>query len=158
MNPESLFPPVAWSNYPSECLRYFAPMAVLHAAVFIMGSLALGSVSRREPCKLRSRVCRLGLFVGLFLVVGSLINGIWACLIYNHLYHSGDYIFDFIPFCPVTMNADRPHTEGYGTTLLELDAIWFAFAIVAWAITAACYCSIIRRLQTTAKTGKVVSP
>lgn len=158
MNPGSPFPPIAWSNYPSECLWYFAPMAVLQAAVFVIGSLILGFVSQREPGKLRKRICRLGLFLGLFLVVGSLINGIWACLIYNHLYHSSDYIFDFIPFWPVTMNADRPHTEGYGTTFLELDGIWFAFATLAWATTAACYFSIIRKLHATAQTGKTVSP
>ena len=92
-------------------------MAVLHCAVLTLSLPVLVFLSRREPGTLMRRVFSVGLFLGLLLIVSSLANGIWGCWIYNHVYHSADYIFDFTPFWPVTMNADRPQIEGFGSTL-----------------------------------------
>jgi hypothetical protein len=89
-------------------------MAVFFGIIFIIGALGLALFSRKNFWQ---RISNFGLFLTLFLVVGSLANGIWACSIYNHLYHSYDYIFDFIPFRPVTLNADPLRVDGYGTTL-----------------------------------------
>ena len=122
-------------------------MAVLHCGVFIIGCLVLFFLSRKKPDVLRKRVFNFGLFLLLFLIVGSLANGIWGCLIYNRLYHSVDYIFDFTPFWPVTLNVDRPHVEGYGTTPGQLNAIWFTFAAFTWAVTVALYRLSHRKLQ-----------
>src|SRR5580704_16066573 len=125
MNTVSDFPPIGWGNYIYQCLWYLVPMAVLHFTVFVIGCAVLLLFSLRKLGSLRTRIFDFGVFLGLLLIVGSLMNGIWGCLIYNHLYHSADYIFDFSPFWPVTMNADRPRVDIYGTTLLELNAVWF---------------------------------
>ena len=84
-------------------------MSVLHLAVFAVGCLVAVMVSWREPGVLRRRIGRFALFVGLLLVVGSLFNGLWSCLDFNRLYHSTDYIFDFVPFWPISWIAvDTP--------------------------------------------------
>ena len=120
-------------------------MGQVHLIVFVVGCLILVAVPRKRQGFCEGESAISGLFLALFLIVGSVVNGFWACLIYNRFYHSADYIFDFIPFWLVTMNANPPKVEGYGTTLTELNAIWFAFAACTWAVTIVLYRLILRK-------------
>src|SRR5439155_13427321 len=102
------------------------------------------------PSVLKSRARRLGLFIGLFLLVGSLGNGLWSCLIWGRLYDSMDYIFDFTPFWPIARRViDEPwgdeHGRLFGVSLFQLQLIWFLFAAGTWGLTVALY-RLIRRL------------
>jgi hypothetical protein len=151
MQPELIepgrLPGIPLTHFFTECLWYFVPMGVLHLIVFLLGSLILTLIPRNETGLLGRRIGHLGLFLILFLIVGSIFNGVWACFIYNHLYHSADYIFDFIPLLPVTMNADAPQVSAYGTTLAELNIIWFLFAAATWAVAIGLYQFILREMK-----------
>jgi hypothetical protein len=143
-------PPIPWAEFPAECLWYLVPMSVLHLAVFAVGCLTAVMVSRGRPGKLRRRIGRFALFIGLLLIVGSLFNGLWSCLVYNRLYHSTDHIFDFIPFWPISWIAvDTPWGDGHGqlfTPLFVLNFVWLVFAVGTWAVTAFLYQILRRRL------------
>jgi hypothetical protein len=112
-----------WHDYIGECFLYFAPMSVLHLIVFVIGCLVLAVSSRKKTGLFRRRIGHFGLFLLLFLFVSSLVNGLWSCLIYGHLYSSSDYVFDFMPFLPVSRCAERLQVTAYGTTLTELNAV-----------------------------------
>ncbi len=132
--------PIPWSEFPAECLWYFAPMSVLHLLIFGIGSCVLFLLSRRSPDTLRRRVRRFGLFLLLFLLVGSFFNGLWSCLVWDILYHSTDYIFDFMPFWPITQSViDAPWGDDHGrlldVSLFQLQLVWFAFAVSTWKST-----------------------
>src|SRR3954463_11873104 len=113
--------PFGWTDYPTECLEYFVLMGVFHIVVFIIGSILLFFCSLKTLKALPRRLFKFGMFLGIFLGVGSLVNGVWACSTYNRLYHSYDYFFDFIPFWPVGSYAEHPQVETFGTTLTELN-------------------------------------
>jgi hypothetical protein len=125
-------------------------MSVLHAAVFAIGCLVAFMVSWRQPGLARRRIGRLALFIALLLVVGALFNGLWSCSIYNCLYHSADYIFDFAPFWPVWwISVDTPWGDGHGelfTSLSLLKSVWLLFAVGTWAVTILLYQRMRRRL------------
>ena len=74
----------------------------LQLVAFGIGCLALAALQRKQPGTLLRRVGRFGLFLGLLLVIGSLFNGFWSCLLYGRLYTHPDYFFDFMPFWPIT--------------------------------------------------------
>jgi hypothetical protein len=135
----SIYPSIPLSSYFLECLWYFVPMSIFHLAVFLIGCLILWGVLQKKPDKLRKQVGRFGLFLVLFLVMGSLVHGLWSCLIWNRFYHSSDYVFDFIPFVPVTTTVEAMRVDGYGTSTIELNFIWFAFAAMTWIITVVLY-------------------
>jgi hypothetical protein len=131
--------PIPWSGYPEECLWYFVPMSIVHVGVFLIGVVTLAIVRRHKRDSLLQRIGAFGMFIILFLIVGSLFNGLWSCLVYNRLYHSTDYIFDFIPFWPITwVRVDTPWGDGHGrlfVSLFELRLVWLLFAISTWGLT-----------------------
>ena len=136
--------PIPWNNFPQECLWYFVPMSVLHVVAFVFGCIVLVLFPHKQPGTLKRRIGRLGLFLVLFLIVSSLLNGVWSCLIWNHLYHSSDYIFDFTPVWPITWGMiTRPfgNEQGQllGVSLFQLQMIWFLFAASSWGITILLY-------------------
>jgi len=118
-------------------------MVVLHLAVFIVGCVILSILSvlpHKQPGTLKRRIARFGLFMVLFLFVGALFNGLWSCLIWDRLYNSTDYYFDFCPFWPITRAViDAPWGDErgrlLGVTLFQLQLIWFIFAAGTWTVT-----------------------
>jgi hypothetical protein len=147
----SALPPISWSEFPKECVLYFALAGVLHLAIFVIGSLVLGVVSIRQRGTFRRRVGRFGLFLGLLLMVGSISNGLWSCLIWGHLYTCFDYVVDFSPFWPVTQsNIDVPffpQGQLLGVSLFQLQLVWLLFAVGTWGLTIFLYRFIRSRPQ-----------
>jgi hypothetical protein len=144
--------PIPWSEFPAECFWYLLPMSMLHLAAFATGSLVVIIMSWKKRGALLQRIGRLGLFIGLLLVVGSLFNGLWSCLLWDHIYHSTDYVFDFTPIWPITQSMiDRPfgdeHGRLLGVSLFELQFIWLFFAVGTWGITTFLYRLVRRRLS-----------
>jgi hypothetical protein len=129
---------------------YLTIMSVLHLAVFVVGSLLFMALAIRQRGAFLRRVRRLGLFVGLLLVIGSLANGVWSCLVWGRLYFSTDYVFDFSPFWPVTQKLiDAPFGDMrgqlLGVSLFQLQLVWFLFAAATWAVTILLYRLICKR-------------
>ena len=91
--------PHGWGAFPGECLVYFLFLGVVHVMMFAIGSIVLVTAfALREPhTTVLRRVRRFGLFVLLLLLVGSLVNGLWSCLVWGRLYYSTDYVVDFTP-------------------------------------------------------------
>jgi hypothetical protein len=124
-------------SYLSECLVYFKVMIILHFCAFFVGCLVLLLLNKRSLRDSVERVIRLGLFIGLLLIVSSLFNGLWSCLIFDHFYYSTDYIVDFTPFYPVTLVAHSPkvidiYGRPFGTTFVTINIIWFLFTLCTW--------------------------
>ena len=143
--------PIPWSEFPAECFWYLLPMSVLHLAAFVIGCVVLVVWPRRAPGVLIRRIGRFALFTILFLLVGSLFNGLWSCLIWDRLYDSTDYVFDFMPFWPITQSViDAPWGDErgrlLGVSLFQLQLVWFAFAASTWLITIIFYRIFSRRL------------
>jgi hypothetical protein len=142
--------PYPWSEFPAECLLYFAFMGLLHLAALAIGCLICGLVAVRQRGTFLRRVRRLGLFLGLLLVVGSISNGLWSCLVWGRLYFSTDYVFDFSPFWPITRGViDAPFGEMrgqlLGVSLVQLQLVWLLFAAGTWAVSILLYRLIRRR-------------
>ncbi|MCX5906530.1 MAG: sugar nucleotide-binding protein, partial [Deltaproteobacteria bacterium] len=68
-------------------------MGILHLAIFLVGCLGLAALALRQRGTFLKRVGRFGFFMGLLLVIGSLLNGLWSCVIWGRLYFSTDYVF-----------------------------------------------------------------
>jgi hypothetical protein len=124
-------------------------MSVPHLAVFVIGSLCLAVSVRKQPGTFLRRVGRLGSFIGILLIVGSLFNGLWSCLVWGRLYVSTDYVFDFMPFFPITQWViDAPFGDGrgklLGVSLFQLQLVWFLFAAGTWGVTLFLY-RLVRR-------------
>ena len=150
--------PIPWSEFPTECFWYLAPMSMLHLVVFAAGCLVAVMIPRKQPGTLLRRIGRLGLFIGLLLVVGSLFNGLWSCLLWDRLYHSNDYLFDFTPIWPITWSMiDRPfgneHGQLLGVSLFQLQLVWLLFAVGTWGVTIFLYRLVRRRLPPNIRTG-----
>ena len=139
--------PLPWTAFPSECLWYFVPMSVVYFAVFLIGCIALLVISNRDTGSFKKRIFYFGLFMSLLLLAGSLFNGLWSCMVYNRLYHSADYIFDFCPVWPVTWKTvDTPWGDSpeqfLGTSLFKLNLVWLLFAASTWGVTIFLYRTI----------------
>ena len=131
---------IGWEHYPEEFMWSFVPMSVFYSIIFSLGCLILFALPRQKPGAFRRRVGRFGLFLALLLIVGSLFSGCWSCLIYEHLYRSSDYIADFVPFWPVTLENDPDlQIYPYGTSLTKLNIVWLGFAASTWAVTIVLY-------------------
>jgi hypothetical protein len=146
----SRFHPIPWDEFPAECLWYLAPMSLLHLIVFAIGCLVLAALTSKWSRTFLRRAGRLALFLGLLLVVGSVFNGLWSCMIWGRLYDSTDYVVDFLPFWPITqgvIDASFGDTRGQllGVSLFELQLVWFAFAAGTWIVTFRLYRSICNR-------------
>lgn len=144
------FHPHPWSEFPAECLLYFALMGLVHLAIFVIGCLVLAALAIRQRGTFLRRVRRFGLFIGLLLVVGSISNGLWSCLIWGRLYFSTDYVFDFSPFWPITQGLiDAPFGDMrgqlLGVSLFQLQLVWLLFAAGTWTATILLYRLICKR-------------
>ena len=144
--------PHSWSDFPVDCMWYFVVMGVLHLAIFVVGVLVIAALAIKQRRDFIKRVGRFGLFMGLLLIVGSVINGVWSCAIWGRLYFSTDYIFDFSPFWPITqklIDARFGDKQGQliGVSIFQLQLIWLLFAITTWAATIISYRYICRQTQ-----------
>jgi hypothetical protein len=145
---------IPWSEYPMECFWYFYLLWVPHLLLF----LVVGSILALLPANQRSqrlrRILRFGLFLVLFLVVGSLFNGLWSCTVYIRFYESSDYAFGFFPFGPLTQSLIEPRLDQDGmpilrVSFLQLQLIWVLFASGTWAATIFLYRIILRGFRGT---------
>lgn len=145
----------SWIDFPLECVLYLLInlliMPWLLLAVFVIGCLVLALLARTQPGIFLKWVGRVGLFLGLFLVVGAIFNGLWSCLVFGHLYDSADYVVDFFPCWPITQGVidatwvnERGHL--FGISLFQLQLVWFVFAAGTWGSTILLYRLIRRRL------------
>lgn len=142
--------PYPWSGFPLEFWIYFEFMGVLHLALFTLGCLIFALLAIRQRGKFLGRMCRLGLFLGLLLVIGSVANGLWSCLVWGRLYDSVDYVFDFSAFWPITQGVidarfgdERGHL--FGVSLFQLQLVWLLFATGTWTATILLYRLFCRR-------------
>ena len=158
----STFHPQPWSDYPLECVLYLMLAGLLHLALFLAGCPILAVLGVLQPGTFLRRVGRLGLFLGLLLVVGSLFNGVWSCAIWGRLYFSTDYVFDFTPFWPITQKViDAPFGDMrgqlLGVSLFQLQLVWFLFAAGTWA-AGILLCRLICRRPPANPAGAVDAP
>jgi hypothetical protein len=125
-------------------------MGLLHLAIFIVGCLVFGALAFKQRGSFLIRARRFGLFIGLLLIVGSVFNGLWSCLIWGRLYFSTDYVFDFSPFWPITQKViDAPFGDMrgrlLGVSLLQLQLVWLVFAVGTWGLALFLYRMIRKR-------------
>jgi hypothetical protein len=147
--------PIAWSDFPAECLCYLVPMSVVHLAAFVVGCIVLAVMARWQPGTFARRVGRFGLFMISFLLVGSVFNGLWSCLIYERFYDSANYVFGFIPFWPLTKNWVEMY-DGHGQLLdvtLGLHFFWCLFAAATWILSMILYRLVRRHLPPNYRIG-----
>lgn len=142
MNP--VIHPHSWTEFFVECFFYLVPLGVAHVLAFIAGSFVIAVFSWRQSHILFQRIRRLLMFLALLLLVGSLFNGAWSCVVWGRLYYSTDYVFDFTPFWPITQRViDMPFGDQrgqlFGVTLSQLNLVWFLFALGTWGTTALLY-------------------
>jgi hypothetical protein len=124
-------------SYPIECAWYWGPMSVVHAALFVVGVLCITALALWSRGHFRRRCRRWAIFNVCFFLTAGLVNGLWSCLVFGHLYWTTDYVFDFTPFWPVTqslLDARFGDQVGglLGISLFQLQALWLLFAISAW--------------------------
>ncbi|MGD0411095.1 MAG: hypothetical protein ABSC18_05275 [Verrucomicrobiota bacterium] len=138
--------PIPWSDFPAECLWYFAPMLVVHAILFVAFCALVGPLPWWQPKEFR----RAAIFFGLLLAAGSIFNGLWSCLVYGRLYDRVDYVFGFSPFWPITNSVinetwGTDHGQLLGVTVWQLQLVWLLFASGTWGLTIYLYRSICGR-------------
>ena len=139
-------------SYVGECAWYWAFMSVVHAAVFALGVGVFALASRFRRGRFRSWFRRWTFFTICFFITAGLTNGLWSCLVFGRLYWSTDYIFDFSPFWPITQRVlDYRFGDQVGgllgVSLLQLQALWLAFAVCAWVSGYALYRWYLRRRE-----------
>ena len=149
----STFVPYPWKEFPFECLWYLLPMGVVHLVIFVVGCVILAALAFKHRGTFLKQVARFGFFLALLLVVGSLFNGLWSCLVWGRFYHHPDYVFDFSPFWPITqMRIDTPNFgdrrgELIGVSLFQLNLIWLIFALGTWGISAFLFRKLLKGKQ-----------
>jgi hypothetical protein len=112
-------------------------MSLFHLCLFAVGWAILAFLPGKGQNHFPRRVGRLGLFLGLLLVVGSLLNALWSCVVYGRFYESSDYVFGFLPFWPLTKYWIEMHGDD-GQLMnvpLQLQFIWFVFTASTWGFT-----------------------
>jgi len=138
------FQAVPWNQFPVELFFYVLVMGYLYIPLFVIGSFVLALLPQKKPKILIRRIVRFGLFVGLLLIVGSLFDGLWTCLVFNRLYYEPDYMVGFVPFWPITQGVINEtfgdeHGKLLGVTLTQLQMIWLLFALATWGLTVLFY-------------------
>ena len=123
-----------------ECILYLACTGCFLVPLFTVVCLVLALLPRTNPEVLSIRIAHFGLFLGFFLAIGAIFNGLWSCLVFNRLYYSADYCVDFFPFWPITKAMiERPFgsEQGklFGDSLLQLQLVWLLFALGTWGVT-----------------------
>jgi len=131
------------------CFIYFYLLWVPHLFLFLVVGWFSTFLPTQQPGQRLSRICRCGLFFVLFLVVGSLFNGLWGCTVYMRLYESSDYAFGFLPFWPLTQSMIEARLGADGmpimrVSLFELQLIWLIFAAATWGVTLLAYRAILK--------------
>ncbi len=137
-----------------ECFYYFYLLWVPHLIFLIVVGSILGFLPAKQPVQRLRRILRFGLYLLLFLVVGSLFNGLWSCTVYIRLYESRDYAFGFFPFLPLTQSLIEPRLDQNGMPILrvswlQLQLVWLLFAAGTWAVTIFISRFIVRRFPGT---------
>jgi hypothetical protein len=155
--------PIPWSEFPAECCWYLMPMSVVHLAMFIIGCSVLVVLPWSQPGTLLRRIGRFGLFIGLLLVIGSLFSGLWSCLVWDRLYDSTDYVFDFVPFWPITQSMiDKQWGDErgqlLGVSLFQLQLVWLFFAVCTWGATIFLYRMVRRHLPANTLQATAAAP
>jgi len=134
-----------------QVIAYAQVMGVFHL-VLILVALTLAA-----PCLFISKAKYI-VFARGFIVFNALLwlsgmtaNLLWDIFVFETIYTSTDYVFDFIPFMPITQGyIDRPWGDQtghifYGLSILHVQALWFFFAFATWMTTIFLY-SQIRRI------------
>ena len=151
-----MFDPISVTEAPLDVLLYLIVWGPIHAA-FILAGLLLGTPllylgKRRYIVFVRGFVV-LNI---LFLLVSGFLNGLWMWRIWGHVYFRGDPFADFNPVYPIRQAWLEQRVHGQdgallnGFTIAHVQAIWFAFASVAWVSTIFLF-SRVRRLWTKPK-------
>jgi hypothetical protein len=158
----SEFHPYPWIEFPHECLLYFAYTVIFHCYIFFFGCITLAVLGVLAALLTKQLIkqlviflrqfARLGFFLAVLLIVGSIHNGLWSCLIWGRLYYSTDYWIDFFPFWPITQSViDAEFGDGpgklLGVSLLQLQLVWLLFASSTWIVTIILYRRICKRLS-----------
>lgn len=141
---------IPWSEFPFEFGIYFMFMGMFHLALFAFGCLIFAMLAIRQRGRFLKRVSRLGLFLGLLLLVGSVANGLWSCLVWGRFYYSTDYFFDFSAFWPITQRTidaafGTERGQLFGVSLFQVQIIWLLFAAGTWTATILFYRFICKR-------------
>ena len=131
MLPEPIFQIVAYGEL----------MGLFHLALLLV-ALVLGL-----PCLFVSRAKYVifargfAVFNVLLWFCGMAANLLWDTFVFKTLYTSTDYVFDFIPFFPITQGyIDRPWGDQtghifHGLSILHIQILWFLFAFATWMTT-----------------------
>ncbi len=130
--------PKSWLEYPAECLWYLIPGLLYHAAILLASPLLIAIV--RVLTRYRPRSSTTLIFQGYLLLAAMIVNGVWSCAVWGHLYWSVDYTADFSVFLPITTNQIEYSWEQIagglnGITLTQLNVIWAIFAASAWLLS-----------------------
>jgi hypothetical protein len=142
-----------FKDYPGECLWYLSGWVLpFHVLVFLLGCVVFGVLAWMHRGSFFKRVVRLGSFISLLLVFGALFNGLWSCLVFGHLYYSADYVSDYTPFWPITrgiIDFQFGETRGqlFGVSLLQLNLVWFLFALGNWGLVVGSYSLIFKGMN-----------
>ena len=124
---------------------------MLHLVVLGVGALILAFLSAKHPGQFLGRMLRLAVFLGVFLVAGAVLNGLWSCLIYGQFYNSSDYDCGFLPFWPFTKYWMEMR-DGDGQLMdvpILMHFMWLLFTAFTWGITIVLYQLILRQKRDT---------
>ena len=124
-----------------QILAYGQLMGLFHLAL-VATALVLAL-----PCLFISKM-KYVVFARGFVVFNALLwlcgmgaNLLWDTFVFETLYTSTDYVFDFIPFLPITQGyIDRPWGDQtghifHGLSILHIQILWFLFALATWMTT-----------------------
>lgn len=138
---------IPWSEFPTECLWYIVVAILPHLVAFGLGWTILAFLPARQPSQFWRQLSRLGLFLAVFLVVGSLFNGLWSCLVWGRYYESSDYVCGFLPFWPPTEAwfEPLPRDDGTPASFTQLQLFWLLFTVATWGLTILVYRFVVRR-------------
>jgi hypothetical protein len=141
--------PFPWSDFPAECGWYVFFVGVLHLVVLGVGALILAFLSAKHPGQFLGRMLRLAVFLGVLLVAGAVLNGLWSCLIYGQFYNSSDYDCGFLPFWPFTKYwmEMRDSAGELMDVPLQMHFIWLFFTASTWVVTIVLFRLIFRLKQ-----------
>lgn len=131
-----------------QICSYAMLMGIVHGIVVVGAALLATPVLFVSRWKYWIFLRGFAVFNVMLLVCGTLANLLWDRLIFRNVYVSMDYIFDFLPFLPITQKLiDTPwgHQTGaiyLGMNIFHVQAIWFAFAFATWMTTIYLYARV----------------
>jgi hypothetical protein len=132
---------------------YFLFGGAFHLMTFLLLALLLSPIAfLRSSARYLFLIERIGLFSGLLLLIGAILNALWMVLVYQRLYYSQDTLVDCFPFIPFgqwVLDVEWGGKTGAlfaGAKLWHLQALWLLFAAVAWGTTMLVYRRVARLL------------